>query len=206
MEAPETLGPMVSDTSLAHSQSADGLAPRPARQPLRVSAMPREARPYQGRRAGIVSRVLASAVDFVIVAAVLAAGYGAWSLVLFLWRPSRFHFPVVPNGWVLFAGGVVLFVYLSAEWAATGRTWGDVLFGLRVVNYRGGPLRPVGAIIRAALCVVFPIGIFWVAVSPANRSVADVILRTSVVYDWGPTVVSDLPAAPPPPDGQERHE
>ncbi|MBV9380387.1 MAG: RDD family protein [Streptosporangiaceae bacterium] len=180
----------MSDTSLAHSQSADGLAPRAARPLLRVSAMPSEARPYQGHRAGIVSRMLASAADFVIVAAVLAAGYGAWSLVLFLLRPARFRFPVVPSGWVLFAGGVVLFAYLSAEWTALGRTWGDVLFGLRVVNRRGERLHPAGAVLRAAICVLFPIGILWVAVSRANRSVADVILRTSVIYDWGPTVVS----------------
>jgi uncharacterized RDD family membrane protein YckC len=193
MEAPETLAPMVSDPSLAHSQSADGLAPKLTRHQLRVAAMPPEARPYQGQRAGIVSRMLASAVDFVIVVVVLGAGYGAWSLVVFLWRPSRFHFPIVPSGWVLFAGGVVLFVYLSAEWAATGRTWGDVLLGLRVVSRRGGRLHPVSAVLRAAICVLFPIGIFWIAVSRANRSVADVILRTSVIYDWGPTVVSALP-------------
>lgn len=184
----------MSDASLVHSQSADGLAPRPTRRQLRVSAMPPEARPYQGHRAGIFSRMLASAIDLVVVAVVLTAAYGAWNLVLFLWRPSRFHSPVVASGWVLFAGGVVLFIYLSAEWATTGRTWGDLLLGLRVVDNRGEPLHRLYAALRAALCVVFPIGILWVAVSPSNRSVADVILRTSVIYDWGPTVVADLPA------------
>ena len=175
---------MTSDASLTHSQRADGPAPQRADRTLRIAAMPREARPYQGHRAGIVSRMLASAVDLVVVAAVLAVGYGGWSLILFLWRPSRFHFPVVPSGWILFAAAAVLFTYLSATWGATGRTWGDLLFGLRVVNHRGGRLRPVGTVLRAALCVVFPIGILLVAVNRANRSVADVILRTSVIYDW----------------------
>lgn len=78
-----------------------------------------------------------------------------------------------------------MFCYLSASWVMTGRTWGDLLLGLCVVNYQGGPLRVSGAVIRAALCVVFPIGILYVAVSGANRSVADVVLRTSVVYAWG---------------------
>jgi uncharacterized RDD family membrane protein YckC len=191
----------MSDASLVHTQSADGLAPRSARRALRVAAMPREARPYQGHRAGIFSRMLASAIDFVIVAAVVAAGYGALSLVLFLWRPSRFHFPHVASGWLLLAAGVLLFIYLSAEWAATGRTWGDLLLGLRVVNNRGKPLSRVYAVLRAALCIVFPIGILWVAISSANRSVADIVLRTSVIYDWGPPVVSELPA--PAPEGQE---
>jgi hypothetical protein len=41
-----------------------------------------------------------------------------------------------------------------------------------------------GAALRSAFCVLFPIGLFWVAVSGANRSVQDVVLRSSVVYDW----------------------
>ncbi|MBV9445147.1 MAG: RDD family protein [Streptosporangiaceae bacterium] len=74
-----------------------------------------------------------------------------------------------------------LLIYLSAAWGTTGQTWGDLLFGLRVVDHRGGRLRPVGTILRAALCVVFPIGILLVPVNRANRSVADAVLRTSVV-------------------------
>jgi hypothetical protein len=34
------------------------------------------------------------------------------------------------------------------------------------------------------LCVLFPILLFWVVLSRENRSVQDVLLRTSVVYDW----------------------
>jgi uncharacterized RDD family membrane protein YckC len=146
--------------------------------------VPPEARGYQGQRAGLVSRTLASAVDLAAAVGTVGAGYLAVSMVLFLWDPSRFHFPAPDRTWLLAAGGIVLFCYLSASWAMTGRTWGDLLLGLRVVNYQGGPLRVSGAAIRAALCVVFPIGLFYVAVSRANRSVADVVLRTSVVYAW----------------------
>jgi uncharacterized RDD family membrane protein YckC len=150
-----------------------------------MTAMPPEARRYQGQRAGLVSRLLASAVDLVIVAGAVGAGYLAVSMVLFLWNPAGFRFPAADRTWLLAAGGVVLFCYLSASWAMTGRTWGDLLLGLRVVNYRGEPLRVAGAAVRAALCVAFPVGILYVAVSRANRSVADVVLRTSVVYAWG---------------------
>ena len=59
-------------------------------------------------------------------------------------------------------------------------------------------MRPAGAAARAALCVVFPIGLFYVLVSRANRSVQDVLFRTSVVYDWG----SHRPGT----DGRERIE
>ena len=150
-----------------------------------LTVVPRDARGYQGQRAGLVSRLLASAVDLVVVVGAVAAGYLAVSTVMFLWDPSKFHFPAPGRTWLLVAGGAVLFCYLSASWAVNGRTWGDFLLGLRVVNYQGEPLHVYGAVLRAALCVVFPIGILWVAVSRANRSVADVVLRTSVVYAWG---------------------
>ena len=160
-----------------------GLSDR-SQPPVHMTAVPPEARGYQGQRAGLVSRLLASAVDLAVVAGVVAAGYLGVSMVLFLWNPSRFRFPTPDRVWLLIAGGVVLFCYLWGAWALSGRTWGDFLLGLRVVNYRGEPLHVYGAAIRAALCVVFPIGIFYVAVSRANRSIADVVLRTSVVYDW----------------------
>ena len=166
------------------SSAADGLT-GPGQPPARMAAVPPEARVYQGQRAGMVSRLLASAVDFVIVAGIIGAGYLAVSVVVFLWDPGRFHFPAPDRTWLLAAGGAALFLYLSASWVMTGRTWGDLLLGLRVVNHRGEPLGLSGAVVRAALCVVFPIGIFYVAVSRANRSAADVVLRTAVVYAWG---------------------
>jgi hypothetical protein len=42
-----------------------------------------------------------------------------------------------------------------------------------------------GGALRAAFCVAFAVGVFWVLVSSSNRSVQDVVLRTSVIYDWG---------------------
>lgn len=165
--------------------SATGGLSGPRRPSVRMAAVPPEARGYQGQRAGVVSRLLASAVDLVVVVGTVGAGYLAVSVVFFLWDPGRFHFPAPDRTWLLAACAAVLFCYLSASWAMTGRTWGDLLLGLRVVSYQGGPLRVAGAVIRAALCVVFPVGILFVAVSRANRSVADVVLRTSVVYAWG---------------------
>ena len=54
---------------------------------------------------------------------------------------------------------------------------------------------------RAALCVVFPIGLAWVVVSRQNRSLQDTVLRTSVVYDW--VGGEEVPAAPPAPRRSE---
>jgi len=151
---------------------------------VHVTVVPSDARGYQGQRAGLVSRLLACAVDLVVVVATIGTGYLAVSMIAFLWNPGGFRFPTPDTVWLLTAGGVVLFFYLTVSWAMTGRTWGDLLLGLRVLNFQGERLRFAGAVLRAALCVAFPIGIFYVAVSRANRSVADVVLRTSVVYAW----------------------
>ena len=42
------------------------------------------------------------------------------------------------------------------------------------------------ALARALLYVAFPIGLVWCAGSGTHRSLQDVVLRTSVVYDWMP--------------------
>ncbi len=89
------------------------------------------------------------------------------------------------------AGLVVLVVYLTAAWSTTGRTYGCHVMGVRVVNFRGRRLRVAGALVRAVLCAVFPVGLFWCAASRGHRSLQDILLRTSVVYDWQPRSSSD---------------
>jgi hypothetical protein len=51
------------------------------------------------------------------------------------------------------------------------------------------------ALVRAAFCVIFPIGLLWVLFSGQNRSLQDLVLRTSVIYDWD---VRPLQAPPAP--------
>lgn len=152
--------------------------------PARVDALPREARPFQGQRAGIVTRTVANVVDFSMVVGVLAGAYAAWCAVRFLVNPTRFTFPAPSFLVLLVCYAVVLFVYLTVAWATTGRTYGDHLLGLRVVNFRGERMRWPGAVVRAAFCVVLPIGLYWAVLSRTNRSVQDSVLRTSVLYDW----------------------
>jgi uncharacterized RDD family membrane protein YckC len=151
------------------------------------SAIPPAARVLQGRRAGLVTRLLANTVDFIVVSVIVAGGYAGVAALRFLWNSRTFTFPAPGFGVLVIAGGVVMMLYLAACWTATGRTFGDHLLGLRVVGWGGRRLRPVGALLRAVLCVVFPIGLFWVALSRENRSVQDALLRSSVVYDWSRT-------------------
>jgi uncharacterized RDD family membrane protein YckC len=130
-----------------------------------------------------VSRLLADTVDFGVVVAVLALGYLGVAAARFLWRSWAFTFPTPSFLLMLVLGGIIAVLYLTATWATTGRSYGKHVLGLRVVG-PFGRLRLAGAFLRALLCVVFPVGLFWVAVSRHNRSVQDVVLRTSVVYDW----------------------
>lgn len=154
----------------------------------RSSAIPAAARPYQGQPAGVVTRVVASAIDAVVVMVIAAAIYGGIAGVSFLIRPRNFSWPS-GLGWSIPVVILVISVpYLALSWATVGRTAGDSLLGLRVADRRGRRLGVGRAVARAVLCALFPIGLFWVAVSRANRSVQDILLRTAVVYAWTPRV------------------
>jgi uncharacterized RDD family membrane protein YckC len=143
------------------------------------AAVTREVGPYQGRRAGVVSRVIAAVLDSLVV----LFGYGASVGLLFIVDPLAIKFPR-PDG--LLSMGVALTVavgYLTIAWTIGGRTYGALFMGLRVVGSRG-QLRMPRALARAVVCVLFPIGLLWCAVNKRNRSLSDLLLRTSVIYDW----------------------
>lgn len=151
-----------------------------------ISPVPREARPYQGHRAGLVTRLVAAWIDALVVGAVLLLGYLGLVTLRFLRDPTAFRFPDTSLLLSVTAGLVVLFGYLAVTWAVPGRTYGCHVMGLRVVGHRGGRLRPLIAVARALLCTFFPIGLLWCVWSRENRALHDVLLRTSVIYDWQP--------------------
>lgn len=153
-----------------------------------ASAVPAEARSFQGQPAGLVTRMAAAVLDAAVVGLVLVAGYATWAGALFLIDPRGFTLPEGSPLLSLAAAWGVLMVYLTGAWSLTGRTYGDQVLGLRVVGARGSKLRPGSALIRALACSLFPIGLFWCAGSRVNRSLQDTLLRTSVLYDWQPTL------------------
>jgi uncharacterized RDD family membrane protein YckC len=128
----------------------------------------------------------AAVIDAIVVALILAVLYAAVATVIFMVDPLGFDFPQLSWVFDLMAGLGVTVLYLTVAWVFSGRTYGKHVMGLRVVNYRGQRLRWLGALARALACTLFPIGLLWCAVSPENRSLQDVLLRTSVIYDWQP--------------------
>jgi uncharacterized RDD family membrane protein YckC len=149
-----------------------------------VRVVPAEARGFQGEPAGIASRVLANSVDLAITIAILFAIYAAVAAGLFLRRGARFRFPTPTYAHAFIVGSLILIVYFVLTWTANGQTYGDRMMGIRVHNHEGGLLRPGVATIRAVLCVLFPLLLFWAVVDKRRRSVQDLLVRTSVVYDW----------------------
>jgi uncharacterized RDD family membrane protein YckC len=154
--------------------------------PEEIRVIPAEARPVQGRRAGIASRLLAVAIDVLVVVVLVAAAYGAWAGLLFVLRGRSFTFPTVTLGVAITIGTVIFVIYCAIGWSSAGRTYGAQVLGLRVVDKRTSRLRPVTSLVRAVLCVVFPVGLAWCAIDAKNRSVQDLLLGTSVIYDWEP--------------------
>ena len=152
---------------------------------MSVSAPPM-ARGMQGQRAGIVSRFLADAIDFLVVVAAVIGVYFVVSGFRFLLRPRRFSWPEVSTLRLGTLGWILLIAYLTIGWANTGRTWGKGVLGLRVVSSRDVGLPLWRAFVRATLCALFPLGLFWSALNSRNESVQDLIVRTHVVYDWHP--------------------
>jgi uncharacterized RDD family membrane protein YckC len=149
-----------------------------------MAAVPVEARPFQGHRAGIVTKVAANSIDLLIVVVVVAGLYVGYAALLFVVNPRSFTFPSPNFGLLLLLGGGLMTGYFWIGWATVGRTYGDHVLGLRVVGWRGDRMRWVPALVRAVCCVFFMIGLFWTLVSRQNRSIQDVVLRTSVIYDW----------------------
>jgi uncharacterized RDD family membrane protein YckC len=150
----------------------------------RVDPIPREARDFQGRRAGVVTRNVAGIIDIVVTALFLVGGYLVYCAAIFVMPPNGFD-PQIPPFWVtLLVGYWVMTFYLGFSWSTGGRSYGCHVMGLRVVNRKGNRLPLITSLLRAGFLVFFPLGFYWVVISPANRSVQDVVLRTSVIYDW----------------------
>jgi uncharacterized RDD family membrane protein YckC len=162
------------------------VAGRVSEDPAWLPAVPEEARAHQGRRAGVVSRVLAAVIDLALLLVVLGCLYLCWAGLQLVIDPVRFDFPRPSRALILIAGALVLVGYLTESWTTTGRTYGDRVLGLRVVDRRGHRLRHGRAVLRALLCTVLPIGLLWVAVSGGRHSIHDLVLRTAVIYDWSP--------------------
>lgn len=134
--------------------------------------------------AGVVSRGLSAVIDATVVLALVVAAYAIQATAVFLVDPRGFVPPDTTVGWFLNVGMLIAVGYLTVSWAALGGTRGDQVMGLRVLTRHGTPPALWRSAIRALLCVVFPLGLLWAAVSSRQRSLQDLVVQTRVVHDW----------------------
>lgn len=149
-------------------------------------AVPREARPYQGLRAGMVTRTLAAGVDIGVVLLVVTVGIVGLNGFYFVLDPLRFRVvatsPLVVTTVVL----ATAILYLAGTWSIVGRSYGCRLMGLRILDRHRHSPRLWLALVRATFCVFFPLGLLWCVVGRSRKSLQDLVLHTAVVYDWMP--------------------
>ncbi|MGZ4690725.1 MAG: RDD family protein [Acidimicrobiia bacterium] len=144
-----------------------------------------KARELQGHRAGLASRVTADAIDWGIVVAIYVGILVAIGLTEFLVARTSFTVPRPPLAVTVSAEWVIAVLYLTAGWSGTGRTIGKSVMGLRAVTNKGLALRPRRAFLRALICATLgAITLAWVIVSRRRAGIHDVVLQTTVVYDW----------------------
>jgi uncharacterized RDD family membrane protein YckC len=150
------------------------------------SAVPREARPYQGHRAGMVTRTIAAAVDAAVVVLLVTIGLLSVNGLSFVLDPRGFRVVGASQEVLVEVALGTAIVYLTGTWAVMGRSYGCRLMGLRIVDRRGRSPRLMRALLRATFCVFFPLGLLWCGIGRSRKSVQDLVLGTSVVYDWMP--------------------
>lgn len=136
------------------------------------------------RPAGIVTRLSAAIVDAIVVLVVGLLIHLTFAGARFIYSPTTFQWDAVSLWASLTLEIIVAIIYLTSAWAVIGRSYGDTLLGLRVLSRRRRRPGWALALLRATFCVLFPVGLFWVVISPDRRSIQDAILRTVVVYDW----------------------
>lgn len=138
--------------------------------------------PAVARTAGVVSRGVAAVIDLVFVGVLLAGLYVGLMLALLALNPGSFRFPALDVVFTGFVGFVVAVIYLAGCWSVSGCTAGAAVMGLQVVGRNSAKLKPIVGLLRAAACVIFPLGLAWVALDRDRRSLQDRIFRTRVVY------------------------
>jgi len=154
-------------------------------------------KPTELRPAGVVTRALAAAIDLGVVLLMMGSTLLTVAAVRFLWAPLSFRWPTPSWLVTLIVGAVIAASYLTVTWAVTGRSCGAAVLGLRVRSRGGGPIGWTRAALRAGLCVAFPPGLFWCALSRGRRSVADILLLTTVIYDWDDAGLPEPPSESP---------
>lgn len=131
--------------------------------------------------AGLVTRLAALTVDAIVltvVVPIVATGPPS------MWESLEGHSP----GWLKtlsqLASALLPVLYFGLCWWGTGQTLGGMLFGTVVRRSDGSHLRPLRALLRAAVGLLLPIvwliGMVTVLWDPRRRALHDRLFGTAV--------------------------
>ncbi len=141
----------------------------------------------QGQYAGSVSRFVAYVIDLAVSAGIFALGLAATSLGVQVvtrhpvsWNRSNVVVAIVYVCWEFF--------YFGYSWAASGRTVGMAVLGVRVVRADGVILDPWRGVVRALVFplsfLLFGLGFLGILVQREHRALHDLIAGSAVIYAW----------------------
>lgn len=141
----------------------------------------------QGHYAGAVTRLAAYVIDTVTVSSLFAVGASVFEYLVADVFGIDFEVADSPlAASVTFA--VWSFLYFAVPLAASGRTFGSAVLGLRVVRSDGRELDPRHAVVRV---LVFPLSFLFfgagfvpILVRRDRHALQDLIADTAVVYAW----------------------
>ena len=141
----------------------------------------------QGRYAGFASRFTAFAVDVAVSVGVFMLALAAISFAATVLTGTDIAWNR-GDIWVIIAYAVWAFIYFAHSWAASGRTVGMALFGVRVVRGDGTDVSGRRAIVRTLtlpLSFLFlGLGFAGILLGDRRRALHDVIAGTAVIYSW----------------------
>ena len=141
----------------------------------------------QGHYAGFASRFAAFAVDVGVSLGVFMLALAAISFAARVLTGKDISWNR-GDIWVVIAYAVWGFLYFAYSWAASGRTAGMALFGVRVVRDDGTDASGRRAVLRTlALPLSFlllGLGFLGILLGDRRRALHDVIAGTAVIYSW----------------------
>jgi uncharacterized RDD family membrane protein YckC len=141
----------------------------------------------QGHYAGFATRLAAFAIDILTVLVLFDILGKAVEYLVSTFSGTPWRISNLPYG-----GGVLLgiwaFLYCTYPVAASGRTFGMALTGLRVVRPDGSRVGWSQAVVRIIALplsfVTLGFGFLLILLRQDNRALQDLIGRTAVVYAW----------------------
>ena len=168
----------------------------------------------QGDYSGVVSRLAALGLDAVLSYFLFTLALAAISFSVSIVVGHSVHYNRSGSVVVLAISIVWEFVYFAYPWAATGKTPGMVVLGIRVVRADGAHAEPWRAVVRT---LILPISVIFFFVSfplvlllRAHQAPHDLVAGTAVVYAWDARAAkwrllarAGAQQQPPPPQPQQ---